>query len=117
LRRLHESHGDRVEFLFVYIGDAYHHLPAHLRNFEAAPDIAERRRIVREGMEHHRLSFTCVLDSESTRVEMLFGAFPKRLFLVDVDGRIVRDSGNDPSASIPWDEIDRWMAENGRTTE
>lgn len=117
LRRLHQAHGDRVEFLFVYIRDAYQHLPTHLQNFGAAPDIVERRRIVCEGMERHQLGFTCVLDGEQSQVEMLYSAFPKRLLLVDVNGRIASDSGNNPAAPISWDEMDRWMEENGRATE
>lgn len=117
LRRLHHRHGDRVEFLFVYIRDAYHHLPTHLRDFGKAPDIAKRQQLVREGMERHRLSFTCMLDREDAQVERLYGAFPKRLFLIDGDGRIAWDSGNVPSDPIPWDELDQWMQEQGRTAE
>jgi len=117
LRRLHQAHGDRVEFLFVYIRDAYHHVPANLRNFGAHPDSAERRQIVREGLEHHQIRFTCLLDNESVKVERLYEGFPKRLFLVDINGRIASDSGNDPSALISWDEIDRWMEQNGRAAE
>jgi hypothetical protein len=120
LRRLHQTYGDRAEFLFVYIREPPHHLPEALQRLAgdaAAPTDreAKRRWLLRAGLEHFRLSFPSLLDSDDARVEGLYHAWPKRLVLVDRAGRVVLDSGNAPPGKpFPWEEVEAWLRGQGR---
>jgi len=50
-----------------------------------------------------------LLDGEDERVEKLYDAWPRRLVIVGVDGRVAFDAGH--GLTQPWDlvEIDRHL--------
>lgn len=110
LRHLHEAYGDRVEFLFVAIHEAPHPLSEEIARVvegQAAPAAAKERscQVLRAGMKHYHLSFPCLLDSAAREVEKLYTAWPLRLVLVDIDGRIMQPPGS----------LESWLSEQPRT--
>jgi hypothetical protein len=114
LRQLHETYGNRVQFLLVYILEGGHALPEGLKEFEIdsrAPFDVHRNapRCARAGMELFHLEFPCLLDSEADEVMGLYRAHPKRMLLIDTDGRIAVDSGPVPDEPFPWKKITTWL--------
>jgi hypothetical protein len=109
LHRLHQSHGDHIEFLFVHIRDAYQHLPAERRDFGKNRENADRRQQIHEDMEQHHLALPCLLDRADGEVEMRYQAFPNRLLLINRDGRIAFDYRGISGTTVSWDEVERWM--------
>jgi hypothetical protein len=114
LRQLHQTYGEQVEFLFVHIHSGPHELPEELQrllNRSDAPEDLEikHRWCIRESMNYYQLPFICLLDTEESKVEALYEAFPRRLVLVDRAGRVALDSGRNPSEAMPWEEITVWL--------
>jgi hypothetical protein len=114
LLRLYEQYGDRAQFLFVYIREAGHMFPVRVPELADPPDAPPgfRPHLVhraRAGIRHFNLRFPCLLDNEEEEVQTLYAAFPKRLLVIDPDGRIVVDSGNSPNLPFPWQEMTDWL--------
>lgn len=125
LPELYEKYGDRAQFLFVYVREAgikmgmtgHHAFPEALREFDEPAGAAPGSRLrlaprVRAGREHFHLDFPCLIDTEEAKVEELYGAWPKRLLIVDTAGRIAVDSGNLASMTFPWKAITNWLDHN-----
>jgi hypothetical protein len=127
LPELLEKYSDRVEFLFVYTREIGMAMATHRHELpEALSDLAEpagappgsRFRLaerIRAGMKHFGLRLPCLLDNEECDVQNQYGAIPKRLIIVDTDGRIVLDSGKAPIASFPWNEVTDWLDHYGES--
>ena len=122
LPKLIEKYSDRAEFLFIYNSEMKkgfnHQLPEALREFADPPDAPEGSQLfleqrVRAGMKNFNLRMACLLDNEQGQVQKLYGADPKRLLIVDPNGRIALDSGNMPSEDFPWKEITDWLDHYG----
>ena len=110
LRELHETYGDRVQFLFVYVHDAGHALPVGFKDDVQVPDEPAKFQLYRrqqacEGMELFHLDFPCLMDTVEGNVQEVYRGFPKRLFVIDRTGHMVLDSGPVPFEPFPWQEI------------
>lgn len=98
LKQLYKDFHKKAAFLFVKVKDAGHPLPPDLlKAFEDNDMKAETRsnRLSRTSLSVKVMDFPgpCVLDDEERHVEKLYGAFPKRLMIVDAHGRVVLDVG------------------------
>jgi hypothetical protein len=96
LLRLHEAFQGRTAFVFVHVTDAGHPDPS-ASPFAGEPSLAgapleARLRRTRRGLEFYKLPFAGLVD-EAGEAERAYGAFPKRLVVVGVDGRVVFDGG------------------------
>ena len=114
MRQFFEKHGDRAQFLFVYIYEAPHEWPEALRQFAEAPDapLDSRDRHLSQisaGMKRFDLPFPCLIDNDQDEVATLYNAYPLRLVVVDSDGRIAIDSDFNPSQPFPWKKISDWL--------
>jgi hypothetical protein len=112
LRRLIDlshRHKDEVTFLFDAIRDAGHPDPATSPP-PGAPRPGEspdetRLRQVREGAEFLGLPFPALLDADG-EVERAYDAFPKRLVVIDPEGRIAYDGGRGSTGGpSDWDLV------------
>jgi hypothetical protein len=105
LARLHSRCKDRAQFLFVYVVEAPHDnpdLPPPWGGGVAAdPEEAQKERI-RKGFAHYGLTMPCLEDSKKEAVEA-YGAWPRRLVLVDASGRIACDAGPGLMGNAGWD--------------
>jgi hypothetical protein len=107
LRQLREACQERAEFLFVYISEAPHAstpLPRAARPMPPAIGDDAHLRRVRWYEEETGGTLTWLLDGADERVEELYGAWPRRLVIVGVDGRVLFDAGH--GLSKPWDMIE-----------
>jgi hypothetical protein len=103
LRRLRDLYQGKVEFLFVYVSEAYHSsrpLRKASRPMPPAGGAAARRERVRWYEEESGSSLHWLLDKEDGRVEGLYAAWPRRLVVVGIDGKVVFDAG--PGVKAPW---------------
>jgi hypothetical protein len=98
LRQLQTDFQSKAVILFVKVKDAGHPLPSQLQKaFEEADMKPEtpNNRLHRASLSTKIMDFPvpCLLDDEDRHVEMLYGAFPKRLVIVNADGRVALDVG------------------------
>ena len=127
LPELFEKYSDRAQFLLVYGGEwgmlrgtHSHPLPEAISDFDELAGVGpgSRRRLaerVRAGKKHFGLKMTFLLDDEQCQAQSAFVAFPKRLIIVDADGRIALDSGRKPTAPFPWKEVTDWLDHYGNS--
>ncbi len=114
MRQLHEKYGGRAQFLFVYISEGGHELPAELRPFAEPAGAPEGSRLrllqrVRAGRKHFDLRFPCLIDNEQNEVENLYRAYPSRMVLVNSAGRIAVDSGPLAVDLTFWKRASDWL--------
>ena len=104
LRDLYAAYSDRVQFLVVYIREA-HPLDGWdigSENRICDPQtLEERRRIAgmcEAAMEH---GIGTYVDEMDDPVMTAYAAWPERLYLIDVDGRVVYAGGRGPHGFSP----------------
>jgi hypothetical protein len=111
LESLHRAYGDRVQFLFVYIGEAgadESRGDASALHGETPRDPEtdlERARIANSFADEVRLSIPCVVDGIDDATMKAYAAHPARLYLVGGDGRIVF-AGRPASVALDPTELD-----------
>jgi hypothetical protein len=106
LNDLHRACQDRAEFCFVYITDAAHATPLAPAAVVTAPwaePPADRLARIRGGVKALQIAIPCLVAPLRSEVEITYQAFPRRLLLVGVDGRIRYDAGRGLAGS--WDFV------------
>jgi hypothetical protein len=91
---LYQDHKGRVEFLLVLIREAGHPVDriAFLRQ---APLQGEAHwGSIRKALDILGLTLPAFKDSDDGEVEVAFDAWPKRLLVLDTEGRIALDAGH-----------------------
>jgi type I thyroxine 5'-deiodinase len=58
-----------------------------------------------------KLSVPTVIDKEDNKVNAAYGAWPDRLYVVGVDGRIAYKGGPGPGGFKP-SEVEEWLKKN-----
>jgi hypothetical protein len=111
LVKLRDAFAGRAEFLFVYVSEAPHaSTPLKNASRPMPPEgegAAGHRRRVRwyEGESGNGL--TWLLDGSDEAVEEAYSAWPRRLVVVGVDGRVAYDAGHGVRQIWDMDEIER----------
>ena len=118
MQRLYEAYRDRVAFLFVYIREAHPddewQLDVNQRDsiIHAQPKTLGGRREIATGCTSAlKLTMPCLVDKMDNRVDDAYAAWPERLFIVDVDGRIVLAGGQGPFGFEP-KHVRKWLRKN-----
>ena len=108
LEELHEQHGDRVEFLIVYIREAHPEdgwvLLSNRREGVAVVDPAtleERAAAAHACTARTPTRIPVALDRVDDEVASRYGGWPDRLYLVGRDGRIAYQGGEGPFGFLP----------------
>jgi hypothetical protein len=100
LEELHRGYRDRAEFLFIYIDPRVPFSPS-------TP--GDRRLQARQALASWKLTIPCVLDNRYGDMEKMYVAWPHRLVIVGLDGRIALDAG----CGLPdgWDlaAVEAWL--------
>ena len=109
LERLHARFKDRVPFLFVYVTEAPHvneALPPPYGGAAAADPAKAQRERIRKGLAHYGLTMPC-LEDQGKEAVTAYGAYPRRLVVVDAQGRVTYDAAVGPGgarqAADSWD--------------
>jgi len=108
LERLHARFKHRVPFLFVYVTEAPHAndaLPPPYGGAGAADPVKAQRERIRRGLAHYGLTMPCVEDRDNEAVAA-YGAYPRRLVVVDAQGRVSYDASVGPGGARQ--TADRW---------
>jgi hypothetical protein len=103
LRDLYEAYSDRVQFLLIYIREAHPtdgwYIGAH--NIRDPQSIKERRRVAGEcevGLQYGIRTYVDEMDDE---VMKAYAAWPDRLYLIGLDGRVVYAGKQGPMGFRP----------------
>jgi len=98
LRDLYEQYGDRIEFLVIYIREAHPTDGWHIGDHDIRDPrtMEERRRVAGQcevAMQHGIRTY---VDEMDDAVMKAYAAWPDRLYLIGLDGRVVYASGRGP---------------------
>jgi len=98
LHDLYEEYGDRVEFLVIYIREAHPtdgwYIGRHSIRDPRTMD--ERRRVAGRCDSALEYDTRTYVDEMDDRVMKAYAAWPDRLYLIGVDGRVVYQGGRGP---------------------
>jgi hypothetical protein len=111
LQRLYERYQDRAAFLLVYVAEAGHRirwLEQALQ--EKVPAALGRRERARLGADCLGLTLPCALDDDQGSACFAYDAWPRRLVLVDKNGKVALDCGRGLGGT-PWDfaRVEAWL--------
>lgn len=117
---MYQTYKDRVEFLLVYIREAH---PGSLlyvtaedgtKQLAVIPQTAtaaERLKNLGQCVSLLQLTMPALIDSDDDVVNRGYGAWPDRLYVVDVDGKIAYKAGPGPRGFRPA-EVESWLKAN-----
>jgi hypothetical protein len=118
LERLYTSYKDRVGFLFVYIHEAHAsdewQMPDNEKEgvvFVQPTTLSQRRDVARQACQRMDLSIPCVVDEVDNRVDSAYAAWPERMFVIDLAGRIAYVGQQGPWGFKPG-EVEHWLRKN-----
>jgi iodothyronine deiodinase-like protein len=105
---MYRTFRDRAAFAFVYIAEAHAVDEWQMESNEQEgvllyqhTTIAERFDAAREGVKRMRLTLPVLADGLDNAVSEAFAAWPERIYIVDLDGRIAFAGGPGPWAFDP----------------
>lgn len=112
------EYGDRAQFIFVYIREAHpsdewwldSNKQANV-NFAQPTTFEQRQEVAQSCSLALSLSMPCVVDDMQNSADEAYAAWPERLFVVDVDGRIAYAGKQGPFGFEP-DEVRAWLNEH-----
>jgi peroxiredoxin len=112
LERLYHSYRGRVGFLFISVKEAGHRIPGLEFVLDAGDSAGQRRAAVQRGAAVLGLTMPGVMDGPDRRVMNAYKAFPRRLVVVDRQGRVALDLGS--GLMWKWDlaQVDEWLKAN-----
>ena len=115
LDHLYQQFKEHADFLGVYIEEAGHDIPGLEYMLEenslAEPDaLPNHLPAIRKALSQQHLTFPWVIDRSDHAVEKDYMAWPRRLLIVDRDGRIAMDLGHG-FAKGQWnlEEVAAWL--------
>ena len=109
---------ERAEFLTVYIKEAHPEDEWQMTVNEEQgvcytqpQTISDRVMIANDFIEHFQYTMPLVVDPMENPAEDAFAAWPERLYVIGVDGRIAYKGGKGPFGFDP-DELELWLEAN-----
>jgi hypothetical protein len=103
LEEMYQTYRGQAQFLFV-----------HLREVGTVPSAGppdEWRERVRQALASFPLTIPCVLDGARGETQNRYQAWPQRLVIVGIDGRIALDAGRGLSDGWDLTEVEDWLKE------
>ncbi len=82
-----------------------------LEKVEQTNSVKERSERAREFADAMEITLPIVVDREDDRVNTAYAAWPERLYVVGVDGRITYKGGPGP-AGFKVAEVEKWLQQN-----
>ena len=71
--------------------------------FKQPKTLAERRDVAKKCLDEMKLTMPCALDNMKNTTELAYQAWPDRICIVDVDGKVGYYSGPGPGGFRPRD--------------
>jgi type I thyroxine 5'-deiodinase len=110
LNELQTQYGDRVALYVVYIQEAHPidgwQMGSNVRDgilFRSTSTLAERSQIAGTCLLHLGIKLPALVDLPDDRVERAYTAWPDRLYVVDMTGRVAYKSAPGPFGFEPKD--------------
>ena len=104
LQDLYAAYSDRVQFLAIYIREAHPtdgwRIPGAAKRRDPQ-SIEERRQLAGECQAAALHGIPTLVDEMDDAVMTAYAAWPDRLYLVDLEGRVVYASGRGPMGFKP----------------
>jgi hypothetical protein len=120
LERLYQTYKDRVAFLLVYIAEAHPGSIVSVPTKEGGKElqiipptatVGERLRNLRQFVALAGLTMPAVIDSEENAAKHAYAAWPDRLYVIGVDGKVAYKSAPGPRGfKVP--ELADWLSEH-----
>ena len=123
MEKLHKDFGDIAEFRLVYIREAHpidSRRPAPYaeeKGISAATTFGERCAVALDLLDDKNLSIPTIVDDMDNSVNEAYSAFPDRIFVVGVDGKVAFASDRGPWGFAPAIKDVREWLEESKTTE
>jgi type I thyroxine 5'-deiodinase len=118
MEELNTKYGDRAEFLTIYIKEAHPEDEWQMTVneeqgvcYRQPTSLADRVMIAKDFVERFEYSIPLVVDPMENAAERAFAAWPERLYVIDVSGRIAYKGRKGPFGFDP-DELDQWLEAN-----
>ena len=122
MEAMYRKYRDRVDFRLIYIKEA--HAADSLRSVPYAIQLGiqqptsyrERCEVAAKLHDDKHLSIPCLIDVMQNSVNVAYGAFPDRLFVIRTDGRIGIAAARGPRGFAPGlQQAQLWLKEFART--
>jgi thiol-disulfide isomerase/thioredoxin len=120
LERLHKEYGREVAFLYVYIREAHPEdgwkMPRNEREGIAVKDpksLAERADLTKQACAFFETAIPAVVDTMDDATDRAYAAWPSRIYLVNVDGKIAVRGDPGPRGLVPAArEVETWLKDH-----
>ena len=117
LERLYQSYGDRVAFYYIYIREAHPEdgwkMPRNQREGIAVNDpktMAERTNVAQQACAYFKTKIPGLVDTMDDATDRAYAAWPSRIFLVNVDGKIAVRGEPGPRGLVPAArDVEDWL--------
>jgi thiol-disulfide isomerase/thioredoxin len=124
LERLYETYGDSVAFFYIYIREAHAEdgwkMPRNQREGIAIKDpktMEERVGVAQKACAFFKTKIPGLVDTMDDKTDRAYAAWPSRVFLVDVNGKIVVRGEPGPRGLVPGARaIEQWLEKNVKRT-
>lgn len=119
LERLHKEYRREVGFLYVYIREAHPEdgwkMPRNQREGIAITEpksMAERVEVTKQACAFFKTAIPAVVDTMDDATDRAYAAWPSRIYLVDVDGKIAVRGEPGPRGLVPAaNAVEAWLKE------
>ncbi len=112
---MYQTYRDRAAFLLVYIREAHpgSRLPGinDGKPIEQTETFEQRAALARETAATLELTMPVLVDREDIKVNTAYAAWPDRMAIVGVDGRVAYIGGPGPGGFRPA-EVEDWLKKN-----
>jgi hypothetical protein len=116
---VYQAYKDHAEFYLVYIREAHpdsilltlQGKEKKLLKIAQTQKIDERAEVAQQCVATLNLTMPTLIDREDNQVNAAYGAWPDRLYIIGVDGKIAYQGGPGPR-QFRVDEVEKWLKEN-----
>jgi type I thyroxine 5'-deiodinase len=113
--KLHETYGDRADFVTVYIKEAHPQDEWQMKSnvdqgvcYRQPTNLAERVAIARDFVERFEYPVPLLVDDMGNAADSVYAGWPERLYIVDETGRIAYKGKTGPFGYHP-EEVEAWL--------
>ncbi len=117
MEKMYQKYKDIAEFRLVYIREAHalgsrrESAQAKEHNIKDPNTFGERCSLAASFLDNEKLTVPTIVDDIDNTVSEAYGAFPDRLFIVGIDGKIAYAADRGPRGFRPaLQETDKWLS-------
>lgn len=120
LERLHDAYGERVAFYYIYIREAHAEdgwkMARNQREGIAIKDpktMDERVAVAQQACTYFKTKIPGLVDRMDDATDRAYAAWPSRIFLVDITGKLAVHGEPGPRGLVPAARaLEQWLAKN-----